>query len=114
MRISDWSSDVCSSDLTRQEIGAVDRRVVTLHEVEKPARLAGEHAHRRCAHVQQMRSDERRVGKECVSTCRSRWSPYHYKTHKCRLDEGTYLVHAQTSAHTTCDSRSGVASEHCS
>src|SRR3546814_10972535 len=24
-----------------------------------------------------MRSDERRVGKECVSTCRSRWSPYH-------------------------------------
>src|SRR3546814_13676079 len=23
------------------------------------------------------RSDERRVGKECVSTCRSRWSPYH-------------------------------------
>src|SRR3546814_17459197 len=26
------------------------------------------------------RSEERRVGKECVSTCRSRWSPYHYKT----------------------------------
>src|SRR3546814_11300045 len=26
-----------------------------------------------------MRSEERRVGKECVSTCRSRWSPYHYK-----------------------------------
>src|SRR3546814_12932510 len=24
-----------------------------------------------------MRSEERRVGKECVSTCRSRWSPYH-------------------------------------
>src|SRR3546814_16782091 len=24
------------------------------------------------------RSEERRVGKECVSTCRSRWSPYHY------------------------------------
>ena len=23
------------------------------------------------------RSEERRVGKECVSTCRSRWSPYH-------------------------------------
>src|SRR3546814_11040872 len=35
------------------------------------------------------RSEERRVGKECVSTCRSRWSPYHYKknkktTHKIR------------------------------
>src|SRR3546814_17935412 len=27
----------------------------------------------------QCRSEERRVGKECVSTCRSRWSPYHYK-----------------------------------
>src|SRR3546814_12071842 len=27
-----------------------------------------------------VRSEERRVGKECVSTCRSRWSPYHYKT----------------------------------
>src|SRR3546814_16020018 len=27
----------------------------------------------------QIRSEERRVGKECVSTCRSRWSPYHYK-----------------------------------
>src|SRR3546814_18937001 len=26
-----------------------------------------------------IRSEERRVGKECVSTCRSRWSPYHYK-----------------------------------
>src|SRR3546814_16886723 len=26
-----------------------------------------------------LRSEERRVGKECVSTCRSRWSPYHYK-----------------------------------
>src|SRR3546814_19355958 len=28
------------------------------------------------------RSEERRVGKECVSTCRSRWSPYHYKKKK--------------------------------
>src|SRR3546814_341213 len=27
--------------------------------------------------IQDIRSDERRVGKECVSTCRSRWSPYH-------------------------------------
>src|SRR3546814_13166774 len=27
--------------------------------------------------VRQLRSEERRVGKECVSTCRSRWSPYH-------------------------------------
>src|SRR3546814_16969113 len=31
---------------------------------------------------QGVRSEERRVGKECVSTCRSRWSPYHYKKKK--------------------------------
>src|SRR3546814_13079744 len=30
------------------------------------------------------RSEERRAGKECVSTCRSRWSPYHYKTNKTK------------------------------
>src|SRR3546814_11208704 len=29
--------------------------------------------------ARERRSEERRVGKECVSTCRSRWSPYHYK-----------------------------------
>src|SRR3546814_15850093 len=34
------------------------------------------------APYQQERSEERRVGKECVSTCRSRWSPYHYKKKK--------------------------------
>ena len=28
-------------------------------------------------HILKIRSEERRVGKECVSTCRSRWSPYH-------------------------------------
>src|SRR3546814_12233899 len=34
------------------------------------------------------RSEERRVGKECVSTCRSRWSPYHYKkTQRCKVRE---------------------------
>src|SRR3546814_14378126 len=31
------------------------------------------------------RSEERRVGKECVSTCRSRWSAYHYNKHKHNL-----------------------------
>src|SRR3546814_12788179 len=31
-------------------------------------------------HPEIVRSEERRVGKECVSTCRSRWSPYNYKT----------------------------------
>src|SRR3546814_19909333 len=33
------------------------------------------------------RSEERRVGKECVSTCRSRWSPYHYKKNNNRMSE---------------------------
>src|SRR3546814_6666662 len=64
MRISDWSSDVCSSDLTAEA-----RQGAGWSEAEKmttPATLAGE-----------ARSEERRVGKECVSTCRSRWSPYH-------------------------------------
>src|SRR3546814_19928433 len=34
--------------------------------------------------LQRARSEERRVGKECVSTCRSRWSPYHYKKKKTK------------------------------
>src|SRR3546814_8475525 len=37
---------------------------------------ASMHARNRKAHAA-VRSEERRVGKECVSTCRSRWSPYH-------------------------------------
>src|SRR3546814_16624332 len=37
------------------------------------------------------RSEERRVGKECVSTCRSRWSPYHKKKKE----------HSKTTEHTT-------------
>src|SRR3546814_11358911 len=36
------------------------------------------------------RSEERRVGKECVSTCRSRWSPYHYKKQTHSLTDHTY------------------------
>src|SRR3546814_20411986 len=39
------------------------------------------------------RSEERRVGKECVSTCRSRWSPYHYKKKLTQqTDSSTYLI----------------------
>src|SRR3546814_16342210 len=37
--------------------------------------------------VDDPRSEERRVGKECVSTCRSRWSPYHYKNKYKRVDQ---------------------------
>src|SRR3546814_6894618 len=63
MRISDWSSDVCSSDLRARRVGDGWR-----------AELGEE---KMSAAVIVNRSEERRVGKECVSTCRSRWSPYH-------------------------------------
>src|SRR3546814_7744397 len=79
MRISDWSSDVCSSDLRMAPSPAPDRR-------NRPdcrdGRRHSIHA-RTCypllplSQVYILRSEERRVGKECVSTCRSRWSPYH-------------------------------------
>src|SRR3546814_10511040 len=74
MRISDWSSDVCSSDL----VGAFQRAGADRAE---QAAIAGAQ-HRRTAGigggpVGVARSEARRVGKECVSTCRSRWSPYH-------------------------------------
>src|SRR3546814_14779117 len=45
------------------------------------------------AHVD-TRSEERRVGKECVSTCRSRGSPYHYKKKK------PYITQQQNKTHT--------------
>src|SRR3546814_13933250 len=97
MRMSDWSSDVCSSDLLLRPFGAccgaepVDHRVeqrlgaggvVVLDAVGNAAGEAGGKgvadrigaaASRRDARP---RSEERRVGKECVSTCRSRWTPY--------------------------------------
>src|SRR3546814_13695871 len=98
MRISDWSSDVCSSDLlflgavvgfiiasmacgaaqnleemvlfrfiqgiSAAFIGPLSQSV--MHDINPPER-----------HARAMSSEERRVGKECVSTGRSRWSPYH-------------------------------------
>src|SRR3546814_11711549 len=50
----------------------------------KANRLSGHSMHgwRRLFVPPANRSEERRVGKECVSTCRSLWSPYHYKTKK--------------------------------
>src|SRR3546814_12907719 len=97
MRISDWSSDVCSSDLQSTVLGinlkgkmlrwvaqiAIDQqRTFCLVERHRGSQIAGNEAtatatadrrHQR----NEIRSEERRVGKECVSTCRSRWSPYH-------------------------------------
>src|SRR3546814_4460330 len=74
MRISDWSSDVCSSDLLIVSTGCVG--YVSNRTFE---RLAACTAHGEAPWVASfvLRSEERRVGKECVSTCRSRWSPYH-------------------------------------
>src|SRR3546814_15985446 len=113
MRISDWSSDVCSSDLAKGRLyftanrntpieqqlyaidiarpnqltqltengwtngasmdGAASRIVVSRSKTDHPAQVyLADAAGKRIA-----RSEERRVGKECVSTCRSRWSPSH-------------------------------------
>src|SRR3546814_7603556 len=86
MRISDWSSDVCSSDLLAGALGAwitaavspeILRWVLGLSFIGMavwtmiPDKIEEEETH------VAKRSEERRVGKECVSTCRSRWSPDH-------------------------------------
>src|SRR3546814_14972793 len=87
LRISDWTSDVCSSDLgDRLALGRLADQALT---------ILGERDHRRRRarafgifdnlglaafhHRNAARSEERRVGKECVRTCRSRWLPYHSK-----------------------------------
>src|SRR3546814_18621135 len=97
MRISDWSSDVCSSDLIDDTapylLGRFRQGVCDLGQCprrsEPDAGWEAGHAGDRLAqpmrgsHVAKaVRSEERRVGKECVSTCRSRWSPYHSKKKK--------------------------------
>src|SRR3546814_4609730 len=91
MRISDWSSDVCSSDLLR---GHNLDLYLLLDTLEGAVRPKGSPCPTRVtrtptvwegrpnrrilvARRRRPRSEERRVGKECVSTCRSRWSPYH-------------------------------------
>src|SRR3546814_3070268 len=88
LRISDWSSDVCSSDLnavvakvneTQEQEDVVTEAyergettdIATVALTQSRASITFE------ATLQVRRSEERRVGKECVSTCRSRWSPYH-------------------------------------
>src|SRR3546814_11849066 len=108
MRISDWSSDVCSSDLAswrrrRSEPAALERVGVrttyprsSLHGAQRrsnpsfaraPGMIAPEHvARRRKRQPWRSRSEERRVGKECVSTRRSRWSPYHAKKKEKLID----------------------------
>src|SRR3546814_6572133 len=93
MRISDWSSDVCSSDLHAPASARAGRGLDGGGGAGSSGRLGGGaggpvRVGRHDVAVQrvpaaapdderQHRSEERRVGKECVSTCRSRWSPYH-------------------------------------
>src|SRR3546814_8020504 len=88
MRISDWSSDVCSSDLLCMANISRERRdrIVDIGTFGLP--LLDASADERVPEVMDTnvaigtpgndaRSEERRVGKECVSTGRSRWSPHH-------------------------------------
>src|SRR3546814_16968192 len=113
MRISDWSSDVCSSDLeaddTRQQqqdehddgrhriADAPGGDVAKAHDSNAFMRVrSGNYCDDFCttgltlsptlrkapASTTTRRSEESRVGKECVSTCRSRWSPNHEKKKK--------------------------------
>src|SRR3546814_14780820 len=108
MRISDWSSDVCSSDLRESFTSRGHKSrpdVVDVDYLDGPLKYLHNNWRFRpdgkggsfvefCvdfafkSHLFEMlagqvfdralrRSEERRVGKECVSTCRSRWSPYH-------------------------------------
>src|SRR3546814_10966946 len=99
MRISDWSSDVCSSDLVVGDAGALHaargpstslwlvplprwgricgaggggERSIGKLDVRQPI---GE-LQRGLKTIGEARSEERRVGKECVSPCRSRWPPF--------------------------------------
>src|SRR3546814_8772789 len=77
MRISDWSSDVCSSDLADLFADALEhlnRQRALLGASQRTVQRALDSL---AAAGKVQRSEERRVGKECVSTCRSRWSPYH-------------------------------------
>src|SRR3546814_15665495 len=79
MRIRDWSSDVCSSDLGRCPCTGTFHRDVALEITTWVGAACLERAILAVVplHGAAARSEERRVGKECVGTCRTRWSPYH-------------------------------------
>src|SRR3546814_17318593 len=97
MRISDWSSDVCSSDLPENTMTAfanaarlgvdelemdtqltADGELVVIHDdtLDRTTNCSGSVGAMTLADIE-ARSEERRVGQEWVSTCRSRWSPDH-------------------------------------
>src|SRR3546814_12336901 len=97
MRISDWSSDVCSSDLSQGKMYFFSSHMlrlgfawskgnvsITLLSYPNSAStsfpyptVTGQLPYPEYFSVSDLRSEERRVGKACVSTFRSRWSPYH-------------------------------------
>src|SRR3546814_14196322 len=80
MRISDWSSDVCSSDLAeRPQSGGIRIEAKQRELAVRGIGAVARDDQNPPLTADRDRSEERRVGKECVSTCRSRWSPYHYK-----------------------------------
>src|SRR3546814_20324495 len=110
MRISDWSSDVCSSDLL-----VIDGKRIKVTAERDPAKLphaangvdialecTGFFTDRESAskHLSAgaKRSEERRVGKECVSTCRSWWSPYHSQKNytPCTMQTHRPIIHTIT------------------
>src|SRR3546814_1330940 len=77
MRISDWSSDVCSSDLEAAVLGILAGEDQIMKSPNADAAVAAVKDAVRSGRIpMSRRSEERRVGKECVRTCRSRWSPY--------------------------------------
>src|SRR3546814_19590916 len=99
MRISDWSSDVCSSDLKKLDaVQIIDGQFVLIEEPKKNGTWPKDKIYKRfdqrytygsayqrtptdpgntgSASYFCFRSEERRVGTECVSPCRSRWSQY--------------------------------------
>src|SRR3546814_10759833 len=80
LRISDWSSDVCSSDLGTLR-GCAFEDLLTQEFEPDGLNIVDDYLKRRGWNEKapHKRSEERRVGKECVSTCRSGWSPYHKK-----------------------------------
>src|SRR3546814_20149739 len=86
MRISDWRSDVCSSDLLWRRIppaATTDDHLSFMLSSYNGGVGALLRDRRLCSNTAS-RSEERRVGKECVSPCRSRWSPYPQKTNNQR------------------------------
>src|SRR3546814_19150656 len=88
MRISDWSSDVCSSDLIRDgfnysQSAYIRENLVVGTSLDLGAEAVnewqnspGHKANNEASDVTVARSEERSVGKESVSTCRTRWTPY--------------------------------------